>query len=106
MERSDADAKTGSPPEAEAFLGHTRERGGIAAEVGRNGDRSHEAGIRRRKQSLAQDQGPNIGTVAEVAVRAGSERKELRKCAERVEVFLPVHLPSGAETQLWMHKRL
>lgn len=29
----------------------------------------------------------------------------MRKCAERVEAGLLIHLPSGAETQLWMHKR-
>lgn len=33
------------------------------------------------------------------------ERKGVRKCAERVEAGLLIHLPSGAETQLWMHKR-
>lgn len=36
----------------------------------------------------------------------GSERKGVRKCAERVKAGLLIHLPSGAETQLWMHKRL
>lgn len=35
----------------------------------------------------------------------GSERKRLRECAERVGAGLPVHLPSGAETQQWMRKR-
>lgn len=34
-----------------------------------------------------------------------SERKRLRECAERVGAGLPVHLPSGAETQQWMRKR-
>lgn len=38
-------------------------------------------------------------------VPSGSERKGVRKCAERVEAGLLIHLPSGAETQLWMHKR-
>lgn len=35
----------------------------------------------------------------------GSERKGVRKCAKGVEAGLLIHLPSGAETQLWMHKR-
>lgn len=39
------------------------------------------------------------------AFSPGSERKGVRKCAERVEAGLLIHLPSGAETQLWMHKR-
>lgn len=40
-----------------------------------------------------------------VVVTPGSERKGVRKYAERVEAGLLIHLPSGAETQQWMHKR-
>lgn len=105
MEKSDPDAKTGDPPRDGACPGHTHERGGIIAEVGTNGDRDHAAGTGRRRLGLAQVQGENNVITARVAVRAGSERKGVRKCAERVEAGLLLHLPSGAETQLWMHKR-
>lgn len=105
MERSGPDAKTGSPPRAGVCPGHTQERGGITAKVRTKGDRDHAAGTRRGRLGLARVQGPNTVIIAEVAVRAGSERKGLRKCAERVEAGLLIHLPSGAETQLWMHKR-
>lgn len=106
MERSDPDVKTGSPPGVEACPGHTRERGGIAAGVGTNDDHDHTAGKGRRRPGLAQVQGPNTDITAEVAARAGSERKGVRKCAERVKAGLLIHLRSGAETQLWMPKRL
>lgn len=105
MERSDPDAKTGGLPRAGVCPGHTHERGGTTAEVGTNGDHGHAAGTGRRRPGLAQVQGPNTVIIVEVAVRAGNERKRVRKCAERVEAGLLIHLPSGAETQLWMHKR-
>lgn len=104
-ERSDPDEKTGGPPRVGACPGHTHERGDITAEVRTNGDHDHAAGTGRRRQGLVQVQGPNTVIIAEVAVRAGSERKGVRKCAERAEAGLLIHLPSGAETQLWMHKR-
>lgn len=104
-ERSGPDAKTGGPPRAGACPGHTHERGGITAKVRTNGDPDHAAGTGKRRLGLAQVQGPNTVIIAEVAVRAGSERKEVRRRAERVEAGLLIHLPSGAETQLWMHKR-
>lgn len=44
---------------------------GITAEVGTSGDQDHAAGTRRRRPGLARVQGPNIVTIAEVAVRAG-----------------------------------
>lgn len=105
MERSDPGAKTGGPPRTAACPGHTHERGGLTAKVRTNGDRDHAVGTGRRRLGLAQVQGPNTVITAKVAVRAGSERKGVRKCAERVEAGLLIHLPSGAETQLWMHKR-
>lgn len=40
-----------------------------------------------------------------ICLLTGSGRKRLKKCAERVGAELPVHLPSGAETQQWMRKR-
>lgn len=105
MERSDPDAKTGGPPREGACLGHTHERGDITAKVRTNGDHDRAAGTERRRPGLAQVQGPNTVIIAEVAVKAEIERKGVRKCAERVEAGLLIHLPSGAETQLWMHKR-
>lgn len=45
--------------------------GGITAGAGRNGDRDHTAGTGRRRLGLAQVQGPNTVTIAEVVVRAG-----------------------------------
>lgn len=44
---------------------------GITAEVGTSGDQDHAAETRRRRPGLARVQGPNIVTIAEVAVRAG-----------------------------------
>lgn len=105
MGRRDPDAKTGGPPKAGVCPGHTHERGGITVEVGTNGVHGHAAGTGRRRLGLAQVHGPNTAIIAEVAARAGSERKGVRKCAERVEAGLLIHLSSGAETQLWMHKR-
>lgn len=105
MERSDPGAKTGSLPRAEACPGHTHERGGITAEVGTNDDHDHAAETKRRRLGRVQVQGPNTIIIVEVAVRAGSGKKGVRKCAERVEAGLLIHLPSGAETQLWTHKR-
>lgn len=84
-ERSDPDEKTGGPPRVGACPGHTHERGDITAEVRTNGDHDHAAGTGRRRQGLVQVQGPNTVIIAEVAVRAGSERKGVRKCAERAE---------------------
>lgn len=40
-----------------------------------------------------------------IFLNTGRKRKRLRKSAERVAAGLPVHLPSGAETLQWMHKR-
>lgn len=77
MERSDPDAKTGDPQRAGACPGHTPERDGLTAKVRTNGDRA--AGTRRRKLGLALVQGPNTVIIAKVAVRAGSERKGVRK---------------------------
>lgn len=105
MERSDPGARTGSRRRAGACPGRTQERDATTAEVGTNGDHDHAAGTGRRRLGLAQVQGPNTVIIAEVAVRAGKERNGRRKCAERVEAGLLIHLPSGAETQLWMHRR-
>lgn len=107
-EKRGPDVGTGGPPRGGAFLGHTRRRNDIAAEVETNGDRDHTVGTRRRRQwqGLTPGRGPNTDIIAEVAVRAGNERKGLKKYAERAEVDLLIHLPSGDATQLWMHKKL
>lgn len=105
MERSDPGAKTGGHPRAEACPGHSHERGGITAEVGTNGDLDHAAGTGRRRPGLGRGQGANTVIIAEVAVKAESGRKGVRKCAERVEAGPLIHLPSEAAIQLWMHKR-
>lgn len=104
-EMSDPDAKKRGPPGAGACPGHTHERGGITAEARTNGDHGHAAETERRRVGLVRVQDPNTVITAEVAVRAGSERKEERKFEERVEAGQLIHLPFGAETQLWMLKR-
>lgn len=104
-ERNVPGARTGSLQRAGACPGHTPERDGITAEVGTSGDQDHAAETRRRRPGLARVQGPNIVTIAEVAVRAGSIRKGLKRCAGRAEAGLLVHPPSEAETQPWMLKR-
>lgn len=81
METSDPDAKTGNPPRAAAPPGHTHERDGLTVKVRTNGDHDHVAATgRRRRRSLARVRGPNTAITAEVAVKAGSERKGVRKC--------------------------
>lgn len=88
LERSDPDARTRGPPRGGACPGHIHERGGLAAEVRTNGGHDHTAVTRRRRPGLAHGQGPNIVTIAEVAVRAGSRRKSQKKYAKRIEVWL------------------
>lgn len=102
---SDPDTETERPPRDGALPGHTLERGNIAAKAGTNGDHGHVAGTKGRSQGLVQVQGQNTIITVEVVVRAGIERKRMTECAERVGAELPVHLPSEAETQQWMHKR-
>lgn len=104
----------------------------ITAKVRTNVD--HVAETRRRRQGLARCHEPSTVITVKVVVRAGgckclfslktvinveltrffslcalspeSERKGLRKYTGGVIVYLLVHLLSGAEIQLWMHKRL
>lgn len=103
----------------------------ITAKIRTNVDHVAETG--RRRRGLARFHGPSTVITVKVAVRAGgcslfslktvinfestgffslfalspeSERKGLRKYTGGVIVYLLVHLLSGAEIQLWMHKRL
>lgn len=84
MERSDPGGKKGSLQGDGACLDLTQERGDITAEAGISGGPDHAAGTGRRSPDLVQVQDPNTVTTAEVVAKAGSGRRGLRKCTERV----------------------
>lgn len=83
MERSGEDAKKRSPPGDAATQGHTHGKSGITARVRTNGDHGHAAGTGRGRHGLGQVPELNTGTVAKAVVKAGSEKRGWRKCAER-----------------------
>lgn len=105
MEKIDTAAKKERPQRDGATLGHLHETGVIAAEVGKSGVHGHGAGTEKESRGLARVQEASIVIVVEAAVKAGSVRRGLRKCAERVVASLLALCLSGEGTLLWMHRR-